>query len=347
MYLAMGRPEAAQGALERLTANYTESLEYPGPGGMLIVKLGRERLENMQNINAEVHSLASHTVNETAGDSNSLVRQILHEAVDFFGKSAALLMTMVLAKLMALRMKQAQNRPIHCLINRNWTSREVVTLFLAVWVIHSMIAAGEIAIRSARIEVTEDIIDISCRLVIAMLVVSIIMRGESWDEMMRVKRTKNLKEVFLLAVVIPGVTIAFLLAYVLLVILLKHGNSSFPVNGTMGYIGLEQKGTATLIAIHASVLAYAGAEEIMHRGILLDLFERMNGRVLAMIISSLLFAIGHNWSVLTLVSTFIFGLLACELRYFFGGLWPAIAVHYIANIVLLNMMSWSGGGIVR
>ena len=90
-------------------------------------------------------------------------------------------------------------------------------------------------------------------------------------------------------------------------------------------------------AFIAVVLAPIG-EEILFRGFLYGGLSRKMNAFAAMAISSLVFAVSHQYSLTGLVFVFIYGLVFCWLYKRTGSLWPGILAHGLYN----GLITWQG-----
>lgn len=104
--------------------------------------------------------------------------------------------------------------------------------------------------------------------------------------------------------------------------------------------------TYTLLRIP---LLTAVAEEVLFRGVVWFLFERLGGTTTAWIGSSIAFALAHvvvafqqarregyplvRWIASTLASTGVAGLLLGGLRLLTGGIWASVGVHAAVNMI--------------
>ena len=92
-----------------------------------------------------------------------------------------------------------------------------------------------------------------------------------------------------------------------------------------------------LFAIGACVLA-PFFEEVFFRGFLFQGFSSWRGPLVAAILSSALWSVGHR-SVALFVPIFVVGLLMCWAFRRTGSLWTTIAIHVAMNT--LAVLSWS------
>ncbi|GGE06364.1 hypothetical protein GCM10011571_04380 [Marinithermofilum abyssi] len=81
------------------------------------------------------------------------------------------------------------------------------------------------------------------------------------------------------------------------------------------------------------------AEELVFRGVLFSLLSRRLGKIAAVIITALLFALFHV-DVAFLASLFVLGLLLGGLRAAFGSIWIPILFHVVNNTVSVVMDLW-------
>ncbi|MDO8532734.1 MAG: type II CAAX endopeptidase family protein [Dehalococcoidia bacterium] len=96
---------------------------------------------------------------------------------------------------------------------------------------------------------------------------------------------------------------------------------------------LRLTGTPVGVGLVAAVLAPL-AEEVFFRGFVFRALARKAGVPAGIVLSSLLFAVGHM-QVGVLVPTFILGLLLAWLYWRTSSLWNAIFAHFAFNLVAL------------
>ena len=96
---------------------------------------------------------------------------------------------------------------------------------------------------------------------------------------------------------------------------------------------------AFLLSAIASIIFAPLLEELVFRGVLFNRLKIRVGIVPAMLISSLLFAIGHDFGAMT--SAFLFGLCMCILYLKTDNILVPMSVHFINNVVatLLELTS--------
>jgi len=109
------------------------------------------------------------------------------------------------------------------------------------------------------------------------------------------------------------------------------------IEDTLTPTGLDWPGAILSEAFIAVVLAPIG-EEILFRGFLYGGLSRKMNAFAAMAISSLVFAVSHQYSLTGLVFVFIYGLVFCWLYKRTGSLWPGILAHGLYN----GLITWQG-----
>src|SRR5262249_35184389 len=94
------------------------------------------------------------------------------------------------------------------------------------------------------------------------------------------------------------------------------------------------------VRVMIAVLAVATAplvEEIVYRGVLYGGIERAHGRSAAIVVATLLFALGHfqqYWgSVASMATIFLLSLVLTTLRAWTGKLLPCVATHLVYNAI--------------
>ncbi|MFZ0014511.1 MAG: type II CAAX endopeptidase family protein [Acidimicrobiia bacterium] len=81
-------------------------------------------------------------------------------------------------------------------------------------------------------------------------------------------------------------------------------------------------------------------EEFIHRGVAYPGLRSRLRIPAAAILSSVVFALGHDWTVFDFASAFAFGLVAVWLVERYRSLSPAIAAHVVSNLVVV-IVGWS------
>ena len=107
-----------------------------------------------------------------------------------------------------------------------------------------------------------------------------------------------------------------------------------------GYAGVLARKLMPQNSVESLVFAALAAtvavcEEFLYRGFLLAALQPVLGKmILAVLASTLLFAIGHLYQgARGVVSTFFLGLLFCALRITTGSLVPCVVVHFGVDLV--------------
>jgi membrane protease YdiL (CAAX protease family) len=87
------------------------------------------------------------------------------------------------------------------------------------------------------------------------------------------------------------------------------------------------------VSVVAAIPLQAAAEEVVFRGTLMQaLGAWVRAPWFAMLVSSAVFALGHEWSLPSGVATSVFGLVCAWLTVRTGGLEAAIALHVLHNV---------------
>jgi membrane protease YdiL (CAAX protease family) len=97
-----------------------------------------------------------------------------------------------------------------------------------------------------------------------------------------------------------------------------------------------------LFALAAAVIAPLG-EEIVFRGYWLQRLQGWWGSVIAIIVSSLLFAVAHSWSAtegagVLVIQTLVMGVILAWLRLASGSIWPAVFAHAANNALAISVL---------
>lgn len=97
-----------------------------------------------------------------------------------------------------------------------------------------------------------------------------------------------------------------------------------------------------LFGIAAAVIAPLG-EEIVFRGYWLQRLNIWWGRAVAIIVSSVLFAIAHSWSAtegaaVLVTQTLVMGVMLAWLRLASGSIWPAVCAHAANNALAISVL---------
>jgi membrane protease YdiL (CAAX protease family) len=97
-----------------------------------------------------------------------------------------------------------------------------------------------------------------------------------------------------------------------------------------------------LFGLAAAVVAPLG-EEIVFRGYWLQRLHGWWGRNIAIIASSLLFAVAHSWSAtegvgVLVVQTLVMGVVLAWLRLASGSIWPAVFAHAANNALAISVL---------
>lgn len=97
-----------------------------------------------------------------------------------------------------------------------------------------------------------------------------------------------------------------------------------------------------LFGLAATVIAPLG-EEIVFRGYWLQRLHHWWGTWVAIIVSSLLFALAHSWSAtegagMLVVQTFVMGGILAWLRIASGSIWPAVCAHAANNTLAISVV---------
>jgi CAAX protease family protein len=108
-------------------------------------------------------------------------------------------------------------------------------------------------------------------------------------------------------------------------------------NPWVGTQSLAEMSAAFLIAF---VLVGPIVEEFVHRGVAYGGLRSRFQILIAASISSVVFALGHDWYWPDLVSAFIFGMVAVWLVERYDSLSPAIAAHIAVNLSVV-LLGWS------
>lgn len=109
------------------------------------------------------------------------------------------------------------------------------------------------------------------------------------------------------------------------------------IEDTLTPTGLDWPGAIWGEAFIAVVLAPVG-EEILFRGFLYGGLSRKMHSIGAMVISSLVFAVSHQYSISGLVFVLLYGFVFCWLYKRTGSLWPGILAHGFYN----GLVTWQG-----
>lgn len=94
---------------------------------------------------------------------------------------------------------------------------------------------------------------------------------------------------------------------------------------------VEITADSLLLECIASIIFAPLLEELIFRGVLFNRLKIRTGIIPAMIISSFLFAIGHDFGGIT--SAFLFGISMCILYLKTDNIFVTISVHFINNVV--------------
>ncbi len=105
---------------------------------------------------------------------------------------------------------------------------------------------------------------------------------------------------------------------------------------------IAAKGSTILVLMAAGLFVAAFSEELMYRGILLHALSRAWGGTIAVLLTSLLFALIHIPSrvdqmsgpalILATVGHFGFGVFMCRVRVATGSIWWPTAIHALSNV---------------
>ncbi|MFZ9857622.1 MAG: CPBP family intramembrane glutamic endopeptidase [Roseiflexaceae bacterium] len=97
-----------------------------------------------------------------------------------------------------------------------------------------------------------------------------------------------------------------------------------------------------LFGLAAAVIAPLG-EEIVFRGYWLQRLQMWWGSTVAIIVSSLLFAVAHSWSAtegawVLVAQTLAMGVILAWLRMSSGSIWPAVFAHAANNALAISVL---------
>ena len=81
-------------------------------------------------------------------------------------------------------------------------------------------------------------------------------------------------------------------------------------------------------------------EEFVHRGVAYPALRSRLPKIMAAVLSSTVFALGHDWTAFDLVGAFALGLIAIWLVERYKSLTPAIAAHMASNLSVV-VVGWS------
>ncbi len=111
---------------------------------------------------------------------------------------------------------------------------------------------------------------------------------------------------------------------------------------------LFKSATVAWIATVFGALIAPAAEEIAFRGFLLPVFQRYTGRIVAVALTSAIFAllhanqIGHAWGAVGML--FLVSVILCEVRLRFNSVAASTLVHMSYNSALFSTMIYATGG---
>lgn len=89
---------------------------------------------------------------------------------------------------------------------------------------------------------------------------------------------------------------------------------------------------ALILEVIAGVFLAPIVEELVFRGVLFNRLKVKKGIVFAMIVSSILFALGHEFG--GMISAFLFGLCQCVLYLKTDNIFTCIMVHFLNNLTV-------------
>jgi membrane protease YdiL (CAAX protease family) len=143
---------------------------------------------------------------------------------------------------------------------------------------------------------------------------------------------------FLLAIILNVVRFAV----IVMIVLAGADMESMAFREELLMVGLDTWQGVLLSLLGIGVLAPI-AEELFFRGLIYDWFRQKSPIWLAVILSSLLFGLGHYDSWIMIVSTFIMGIGLALAYEYTKSIWVAISIHLITNtgsLLLTVALMW-------
>lgn len=101
---------------------------------------------------------------------------------------------------------------------------------------------------------------------------------------------------------------------------------------------IDARGTFEMIvAFIALIIVAPVAEEIIYRGWLFGGLKKRLGVPLAMVLSSIGFALVHG-QINVMIDTFVLGLILAWLYYYTKSIWPAVVLHALKNSIAFYVL---------
>jgi hypothetical protein len=108
--------------------------------------------------------------------------------------------------------------------------------------------------------------------------------------------------------------------------------------GALGDVPLDPASPLFRFDATAGLVLVAVSEEMVCRGLTLDVLRRHLSTPALYVVSALLFSLMH-WSLSahTLADAFVYGLILVPATMATGSIWPSVLVHFLVNFVLYQM----------
>lgn len=149
------------------------------------------------------------------------------------------------------------------------------------------------------------------------------------DNIEEIFQKENRNEILYVFIINISFAYIFLFSIVLMDMLLGMGDPTWTSMIDIDSVSLEP--TAFLFSAITSIFFAPVIEELIFRGVLFNRMKIRIGIVPAMLLSSLLFAVGHDFG--GIMSAFLFGLCMCILYLKTDNILIPMAVHFINNAV--------------
>ena len=148
----------------------------------------------------------------------------------------------------------------------------------------------------------------------------------------------NFKNIFvkenrneILYVFIINIVFAYLFVFLIVVLDMYFGVNDTVWTSMIDIDSVSMTPSAFLLSALTSIVFAPLLEELVFRGVLFNRLKIRTGIIPAMLISSFLFAIGHDFGGIT--SAFLFGICMCILYLKTDNILIPMSVHFINNVV--------------
>lgn len=142
---------------------------------------------------------------------------------------------------------------------------------------------------------------------------------------------KTQKEIFYVFII--NLLFAYAFLFFIVVLDFLFGMSDPTWTSVIDIDSVDMEASAVLFSIIASLIFAPILEELIFRGVLFNRLKVKTGIIPAMLISSFLFGIGHDFGSMT--SAFLFGICMCILYLKTDNILVPMSVHFINNAVAI------------